>query len=287
MAARSDGGGGGAAEREPVAERGGAGREPGRERRIWRAVAVPVVAIAMVLGGGQAWVALAVRNASEPSHYTVPITAVALDLQDAMVQVTGGSESTVTMRQNLNWALRRPQVDRSVSGRVLRIKVRCPRILGVGEPGCNAALDIQVPRGTDLTVKMTSGQAVVHDLTGDVSLRAGSGELQLDNVSGRVSAQVSSGTIKGTRIASALLRAQVSSGDVSLDFVQAPQQVTLAASSGSVTATLPPDSTYKVSAHADSGATEVDPALQDPQSARTISVTAGSGHAVLGYGAGG
>lgn len=254
-----------------------------RERRIWRRLGGLLLAALLVAGAGQAWTAMAEQNDSVPSAFPGSITALDLDLEAGSATITGGSENAVTVRQDLNWTLRRPQVQQTVSGHTLRISVHCPAVLGIGQPGCGAALEIRVPPATAVTARITSGQTTVTGLSGDLSLRATSGEVDLNKVSGRIAAKVSSGRIAGTNLTSANVRAEVNSGEVALGFATAPDDVTLISSSGSISANLPPDTHYNLTTH---GKADFDPGLVDPQSPHTLRVSAGSGSATLGYRAG-
>ncbi|MDH6131701.1 hypothetical protein P3T37_001075 [Kitasatospora sp. MAA4] len=254
-------------------------RSPSRgpEGRAWRIVGGVVAVLLLMTGAGEAWAVLVEQNTTVPTHYSASVTAVELDLPDGSLNVTAGPDDGLTVSQHLNWMLSRPSVEQSLVGRTLRIKVRCPRILGIGEPACDVGLDLQVPPTTAVTVRMTSGYGRISGVSGDLSLHATSGELDLNGVSGQVSADVTSGLVKGTDLAAAQVEASATSGRVELGFSRAPDQLALTASSGSVSAVLPRGSTYRLTTRSTSGSPEIDPALSDPQSSRTITATTTSG----------
>ena len=255
-----------------------------REGRTWRTIGALVAVIVLVTGAGEAWAVLAEQHTTVPSRYSALVTAVELDLQDGSLQVTTGADDALTVSQHLDWSLGRPSVEQSQAGSTLRIKVRCPRVLGIGEPACNVGLDLQVPPTTALTVRMTSGYSRISGVSGDLSLHATSGELDLDGVSGQVAADVTSGLVKGTDLSAAQVRASATSGRVQLGFRQAPDRLTLSSASGSVAAVVPRGSTYRLTTRSRSGSPEIDPALADPQSTRTITATTGSGDLNLSTG---
>ncbi|MDH6110440.1 hypothetical protein P3T36_003478 [Kitasatospora sp. MAP12-15] len=265
------------ADGQPAADGGGT-----MQRRLWRTLGVLVAAVVMVIGAGEAGGLLAGQSSTVSSRYT-SVTAVVLDLQEGSADVIAGSDDAVVLTPQLNWTLRRPRVEQTLDGHTLRISVSCTRILGIGEPGCSVALDLQVPAATAVTVRMTSGYGRIAGLSGALDLRGTSGELDLDRDSGPIDARLTSGRISGMRLASAGVRASTDSGQTDLAFAQPPDQLTLACDSGSVRATVPPGSTYRVSARSAGDAPRIAPLLADSGSPRTITASAGSGTVTLGF----
>src|SRR5688572_18743675 len=69
--------------------------------------------------------------------------------------------------------------------------------------------DVQVPRGTELTVTAINGEVAIRELSGDVSVEAVNGEIAISDVSGDVSAGVVNGDITISEV----------SGDISVEAV--------------------------------------------------------------------
>lgn len=174
----------------------------------------------------------------------------------------------------------KPQISSVVVGNTLKISASCPRVLGINEPSCSVGLDIGAPASTAVTVKSTSGDTRISGLSGDLSLRTTSGSIELEGVSGRLAAQLTSGKLTARRVSSAEVQAHTTSGGWTCG---SPHRRTAWRS--------PPPrarsarccrmgSTYRVNVH---GPADVDPALNDTNSTRSITASVSSGHSTLGY----
>ncbi|MGF1426029.1 DUF4097 family beta strand repeat-containing protein [Kitasatospora sp. LaBMicrA B282] len=258
-----------------------------RERRIWRSVGTLAGAAVVLFGAAQTWTSLVRQGAVHPQTFP-NVTALELDLQDASTTIRatpGGPErgGAVSLRQSEHWTVSRPQITVMTINHTLRISARCPQVLGITEPSCSVGLDIDAPPSTAVTVKSTSGDTTIHDLSGSLNLHTNSGSIELDGVSGRVNAQLSSGSLTGQRLASSAVQAVTTSGSVDLQFAAAPRTLALTCTSGSLNAGLPPGSQYRVNVF---GPADVDPQLNDPGAANSITASCGSGYTNLGFAAG-
>jgi hypothetical protein len=253
------------------------------ERRVWRPAGLVLAVLVIMIGAGRAWGSLTEQTDSEPIRIPGPISALDLDLDGASADISPGADGQAGVQQYLDWTFRRPIVEQTTTGRLLRIKVRCPSILGISEPTCSVALNIQVPSTTAVTVRMSSGSAKVSGLSGDLNLRSSSGSIELDGDSGRISAHSTSGQIRGQGLTSSDVQATLTSGQLGLGFATPPDRVVVNATSGEATVTVPTGSTYRVTTHSGSGGVDQDPGLQDPQAGRSITVSTTSGRASLAY----
>lgn len=254
------------------------------ESRVWRAVAVLVAVTTALLGGSQAWAAM-VHQATviEGRPYHARIGELVLDSGSADVEVDPGPTDEVTVRQILSWTMTRPKVAMIWDRDTLRIAVKCPRILGVDEPGCAARLEIMVPAETRVSGRSTSGQTSVRNLAGDIHLQTGSGSIDLVRVAGQVWAESNSGQVTGRALSSPQVRAATGSGEVELSFDQAPKAVTLFSSSGDLALTVPAQSRYDISGRTASGSRSIDPELADSESPNKIDIVTNSGSATVGW----
>lgn len=252
------------------------------EYRAWWTIGTLVAVIVLFTGAGEVWGTLTRQSRTVPVGYA-GVTAVDLDIQDGSARVTAGTDDAVTIVQKLDWALRRPVVQQTLDGQTLRIRVRCPQLLGIGVTACDVALDLRVPPATAVTLRMDSGYSRIAGLSGPLDLRATSGELDLDQDSGPIAARLTSGRVSGSGLASPVVQVSTASGEAGLAFAQAPDRLALSCDSGSVTATVPPGSTYRISSHSGSGSPRIDPGLADPRSPRTVTASSGSGSVSLGY----
>jgi hypothetical protein len=240
-------------------------------------IGVPV-SLAIIAWGALNAVALAssdsyqIHRSISPSgtQMSVSVTTGNLTLipsHDNQVQLTGVA----------HYGLVRPTVDVSTNGSVLSITANCSWLL---VDQCNVDLTVAVPSGIAVAASTDAGDIAASNLS-NLSLQADSGDLQLNGGSGVVHLSTDSGQITGVAMDAADISASADSGDISLDFAEAPTDVSVQDDSGDVTLTLPPDGpAYAVSAHSDSGSTSID-VPTNPTSARDISISVDSGNVVV------
>jgi hypothetical protein len=161
------------------------------------------------------------------------LSRVSLDLADADVTVARGPRpTTVTVRRDDRSAFGHAIIaSRELSGRVLRIRSRCPETV---LHACSAHYRIEVPDNVPV----------------DVS--TGAGGVTLRGYRGRARLATRGGDIDGRGFCGFLLQASAQSGDVDARTACAPEQLTLRSSSGSVRAEVPPGR-YQLDAESASG----------------------------------
>jgi DUF4097 and DUF4098 domain-containing protein YvlB len=120
-------------------------------------------------------------------------------------------------------------------------------------------------------------------MAGNVRVDVVSGDITVDAVSGDLWARVESGSIDADRLRSPHVDAQTVSGDMTLGFAAAPDAVSGSAISGSVSVTVPPGATYRVTGRTVSGDRQIAAGLSDDASARSIRLESESGDTDLGY----
>ncbi len=212
------------------------------------------------------------------------------------VRITGGSgdvaistgavdKTTITrvVRRNTN-----PGESYRLDGTVLHLNTSCGH-------DCSVSYQVEAPAGVAVKgelrsgdilldgvgatdVKLTSGDLTVQDATGPVKLQATSGDVRVLDAKGTVTAKASSGTIETINPGGAV-DLDVSSGDITV-LLSTPQSVRAEASSGDVTVTVPAGD-YRVSANASSGDAAVNGIVSDPAAKNIIDVRTRSGDAVV------
>ncbi|MDH6125269.1 DUF4097 family beta strand repeat-containing protein [Kitasatospora sp. GP82] len=258
------------------AEGGAARTGSGSSARRWRLLGVVVLVVALLAGASAAWSQLAHQGHSEHHTFWQSIKTVEVDSGSAQVLIEAGAPDRVTVKESLDWSLRRPSVTAEADGNTLRVSVSCRGPIAV--IGCGAALDIQVPAATEIRTQSSSGSTLIRGISGEIRSRTSSGLLQLEYVSGQVWAKASSGQIIAKELGSSVVQAAASSGEVSLAFARPPTSVTATTTSGPVSIAVPVESTrYQVSGHRLSGSWSVDPDVSDSSSGRTIDITTMSG----------
>jgi putative adhesin len=204
--------------------------------RAWRwLVAASALTLLLVAGVLTAW--WAATRETRTSTYDVlgDLGGITLDLQDADVQIDGGS-AAVEVRKVDRFAFGRPSTERrSVRDGVLTLVSRCPdQVLG----GCRTSYRLTVPDNVPVTIRTSSGA------------------VRLTGVRASVKVNTGSGSISATRFCGHSLAAVSDSGAVGAAAECSVEQMTLRSRSGDVTAIVPAGR-YRVDAESDSGTSRV------------------------------
>jgi hypothetical protein len=210
---------------------------PGLQRpRAWWWL-VTASALVLVLAGVLVTVWWAATRETRTATYDVlgDLAGITLDLQDADVQIDGGS-TAVEVRRVDRYAFGRPGTERrSVRGGVLALVSRCPdQVLG----GCHTSYRLSVPDNVPVTVRTSSGAVRLSGVRASVQVNTGSGPIQATGFCGHALSAVSdSGTVSATAECSV-------------------EQLMLRSRTGDVHAVVP-SGRYRVDAESDAGSTHV------------------------------
>ncbi|MBV6695936.1 DUF4097 family beta strand repeat-containing protein [Kitasatospora aureofaciens] len=252
-----------------------------RAARAWRITGTLAVAFVMIMGASQTFAMVANQKKSTEKQYDVTIHKLRLATGSASVRITAGRENHVLVRKNLTWTFREPDVSTTFQGDEMTVGVACRQPLPF--LSCGAEIELEVPRGTEVSGAVDSGSVDVADLTGAVRLDATSGALYLRRLSGEIHTRTTSGMVQGTNLTSARVDASATSGSVELDFAKAPHAVDVSTGSGAVTVTVPRGSQYAFSGQAGSGSRSIDAAMANASSPDSIRAEIGSGSLRIGY----
>jgi hypothetical protein len=198
-------------------------------------VAASGFVLVLVAGVLTAW--WAGTRETRTSTYDVlgDLAGITLDLQDADVQIDGGS-AAVEVRKVDRYAFGRPSTEqRSVRDGVLTLVSRCPdQVLG----SCRTDYRLTVPDNVPVTVRTSSGA------------------VRLSGVRASVKVNTGSGAVSATRFCGHSLSAISDTGGVSAAAECSVEQLTLRSRSGDVRAVVPAGR-YRVDAESDSGTSRV------------------------------
>ena len=158
-----------------------------------------------------------VNRSTETLDFRGPVHAVEITLARGEVTVRGSAGSNPRVRRRLRHGLRRPHVEEHVDDGVLRLTVTS----GIVQ------YEVDIPRRAAVLVQGSTTSATVIGMTGPVELRS------------------STGTLEGRALSARAVRAVTSDGSIRLSFDNPPDDVDVAAGSGSVELTLP-DGPYDV-----------------------------------------
>jgi hypothetical protein len=218
---------------------------------------------------------------------THAIDAVQVNVDSADVTVRPAAAAAAeSLHQTLTWSLNKPQVTETWQDQTLVITEHCDSRTLFGGDSCGATLDLAVPAAVSVHVTADSGSATVQQITGSLLVEAVSGDVELDSVTGDVWARAESGSITGDRLRSRHVDAQTESGDLALGFAAPPDAVSGSAISGSVSVTVPPGATYRVTGRTLSGDRQIADGIVNDNSPRSMSLNSESGDTDLGYAAG-
>lgn len=260
--------------------------ERGRSARM----IVPALAFVVLLLLIGLAVALGLRQMMNPPHHSDHTTAfrqvsrLAVDVNSADVTVRRGAGDEASVQANLAWSSERPHVVSGVHDGTLTVDTRPCRGGQFGIQVCRVKLTVTVPAATPATLRATSGNITVSDLSAGVDARTDSGDLQAVGLSGRTRLSATSGDITAESLTSRQVRFRADSGNVRLLFGAAPATVAGSVSSGDIQIEVPETTDgYRWVADADSGDVRL-PDSGNAHADRTVEASASSGDVTVSYG---
>jgi hypothetical protein len=234
----------------------------GTRLRGWRIAGTAFAVVVLAVGTVSAASWLARRTEVQDQVYHRPLRQLVLDVGTGDVTLLPGGPA-VTVHRHLSWSWSKPVIHEVWDGGTLRITTRCPAV----SPG---------PRcGVDYTLRVPLGAAVTsHTSTGDVNVRGWGGDLAL---------YTSTGNVTGSGLWSDRVEAHTGTGGIDLRFARPPGSVRAGADTGDVRVTVPAGDAYRVRTGTRTGSVlvRVD---EDGASARSITVSTGTGDIHVGYG---
>jgi hypothetical protein len=221
-------------------------------RRIairWRAAGHRAGRLGPPAGGGHGTL---VRR-TESSLVSSAVTGLVLRGGVGAVRVTGADRSTVAITAHLTYRGSAPVITRQVTGGVLELGYRLPNC-----SNCGVSVDLVVPRGLGVTVRLGVGQIWLSGLSGTIAASTGTGQIRAAGMS-------------GPRV-----RLTTGAGMIHAEFTVPPQLVYARSDVGSVAIRVPSGTAYKVTASAQVGSVRI-AVPQAAASSHVIQATAGAG----------
>jgi hypothetical protein len=223
-----------------------------------RNVAVAASALVVLVAGlaiGIGWLA---SDRSSTTTYSVPgsLTRVDLVLSSGQATIVGSSSSTLQVRRVDDYAFGRAALEqRSMSGGVLRISSRCPKIV-LGS--CSASYELEVPQSVAVNVQTRDGDVRMTGFSGNAALVTHSGNVDVEAYCGFN------------------LSARSGVGNLHVATACAPQHLDLISGSGDAVALVPPGH-YRIAASSGSGRQSVSGLVRDHNALFTIDVHSSTG----------
>jgi DUF4097 and DUF4098 domain-containing protein YvlB len=129
----------------------------------------------------------------------------------------------------------------------------------------NGGLEIVGVQG-DVTANTVNGSAYAESISGDARLETVNGSLEIRNCSGDLTVKSLNGTIEASGVSSSDVRIQGGSGSVSVELADGfSGDLVIETTGGSITLTVPPDASCRISAASASGGVSSDLALAEEQ----------------------
>ena len=188
------------------------------------AVVVAVAAVVLLI-----WSLTSTQRRAVSYSVGGTIGGVALDLDDADVEVRGGGRGTAVSVQHVDHFGfgHGPTADRTIAGGVFSVRSRCPSTI---LHGCSVRYRVTVPDNIPLSVKTSTGSVRFRDYRGSARVRTGRGDIDISGFCGfALQARADGG------------------GDVTASTACPPPQLALRTTTGTVHALVPPGR-YRVDA---------------------------------------
>jgi len=244
--------------------------------RLLTLAAVVVAALIGIAAMVAAAAALVADERTVRATVEEPVRAVVLDLDQGDVQVRGTDADTVSFERRERSSLARPQVDQELRDGVLRITARCEDAPGP----CSVDIALQVPAGTDVRVRSTSGDVDLDRLeAGEVDVESDAGDVAargLRATRARMRSDAGDVELAGAQVRT--LAVTTNAGDVEAEEVRA-DRLEVRTDAGDVDLAVPAGR-YAVDADTRAGDVDVDVA-QDPRASRVLRVTTGAGDVTI------
>lgn len=232
--------------------------------RRWHAAVGASAAIVTlaVLAMGAGWLA---TLQSKTVSYTISarLTRVELALSSGDAVIVGTQSTTLEVRRTDRYSFgHAAREQRSLTGGVLRISSRCPKIV-VGS--CSASYELAVPETVTVSVQTTAGNVRLTGFRGIASVQTGAGNVNVDAYCGFG------------------LAASTASGDVRIAAACSPARLLVRTRSGDAVAEVPPGR-YRINATSGDGPPHVSGVIRDPRAPFTIDIRSQRGSVSIGGG---
>jgi hypothetical protein len=218
-------------------------------------VACSATLIAAALGLGIWW---AVTKETRIASYRVTgsLTRVEIDAPSGDAEVIDAPGNAVEVRRTDSFAFDRPAHERrGISGGVLRIASRCPRV-AVGS--CSSSYRVAVPENVPVVIHSTDGAVRLSAFRGSADVHTSSGDVTVDGFCGFA------------------LSVKTVEGDARATATCSPQTLRLRSSSGDLEATVPAGG-YRVEADSNAGRAEVAGLQRNPSAPYEVQALSDSG----------
>lgn len=184
-------------------------RGAGSRALLWIGGTLGVLAMAQIAYQGLDWFATSTTT-STAVYAAAPVVELTTD---GDVTVSTGDAGTVTVVERTRTGFQRTSHDTVESADRLAVEHACPTWWSNGT--CRIDLAVEVPQGTDVVVRSSSGEVRAEGVDGHVDLRTEDGDVTVLRAGGAVDAESSSGHVR-VEDAGGEVVARSSDGDVTV-----------------------------------------------------------------------
>ncbi|MBB5871769.1 hypothetical protein F4553_005148 [Allocatelliglobosispora scoriae] len=223
----------------------------------WRALGTAFTIVALLIGGLVAW-SFVGRPDPQSEHqeqtYQHAITKIVFeDVDSGNVHVSASpATEEVAIDRYLKWSRSKPTYTERWDGDTLRIKLHCDDNRWWWGDDCSIDYAVKVPTDIAVEIDATSGDLDVLGTKGAVKITATSGDVKIGDVTGPISVTLTSGDLTTADLIATDFEADLTSGDLLLDFAAAPHSLDARVTSGDVDIAVP-RADYRVSVDTGSG----------------------------------
>jgi Putative adhesin len=208
-------------------------------RKPWRKLPLIGGVAAVMFAIGAVVVPLINRTTTDSTDLTGRIDRVAVLSDNGRVEIVATDIASARVAATRRYSLSRPEVVSFVRGGTLSVRAACP---GWAFLSCSTDLRVEVPRGTDVRVRVSGGDVVVTAVEGTVFVRSASGSVRITDVRAR---RIDVGTV---------------ADDVTIDAATPPREVTAFSEAGTVEISVPAGP-YRVAASSTQGTERIGPGI--------------------------
>lgn len=230
---------------------------------LWRLAAAGFTVLVVVAGVLVTWTLLRPRGEiqrdSQQEFVTHDLTRLVFEefeASDVVIKKGAGLTVQIELLRNFKWTGDdKPVYSETWSGDTLTISHNCGN---ASSDDCSIKYTVTVPEkylaGLTVQAETASGDLWALGLPGAVKLSTVSGDLNTEGLSGMQELQTVSGDLKVTESRSSAVKAKTVSGDLTLLFIVAPQDISGATTSGDLIVEVPGNTgPYRVLAKSVSG----------------------------------
>ncbi|MER6511383.1 DUF4097 family beta strand repeat-containing protein [Nonomuraea sp. NPDC001636] len=212
-----------------------------------------VLAALALTGCGLQGITKAANQEQITYKVTEKVAGISLAGGAGEVTISQTSGAAVRVVETRRWSAERPVAEHRVEGDTLTMSYDCSAAVD----NCSVDYVIEVPEGLPVEVGTGSGNIDLRGLGGPLAVKTGSGDVSATGLTGKE------------------FTGRTGSGDVTLTFANAPDEVRMTSGSGDAKLTLPAEP-YDVETTTRSGTTNVT-VTADPGAPRKIVARSGSG----------